>query len=85
MRADRKALLTCSAILYPFLDFTGGLILRLIGNSPLLWHLMLKMWWLLQCALLCSSSHALTLASGCYICTVHAGTNEARASPLSQS
>ena len=58
MHADRKVLLVCSAFLYPFCIFTGGLILRLrLANmTASSQHLILKMWRLMYNSNLPSST-----------------------------
>ena len=60
----RRPCFTCSVILYPSLVLTGGLILRVAGITTSSPHI--------RCAGCCTalsgvgSSHAVTLASGCY-------------------
>ena len=77
--ADRKALPACSAILYPSVVLSKGLILRLGGTNPSTRDLILKMKELLHpdCVLLFSagSSCALALISGCHFHSAHVDTN----------
>ena len=61
MHADRKVLLVCSAFLYPFCIFIGGLILRLrLANmTDSSQHLILKMWRLMYNSNLPSSTFSM--------------------------